>query len=148
MRVQNLTDLPEWAQKQVREKLTLSPSLPHKEAHTLTRSVSEKAFMQQVIDLATLRGWLVYHTYDSRRSSPGFPDLVLVRHNTLLFAELKTEKGKPTGAQKQWLEALRNVETISPNLWKPSDWQEIERILNDGREHSTSRRTLLVAGRA
>jgi hypothetical protein len=129
MRVTNLSELPEWAQKQLREKLNLSPSTPNRQAHTRYQSLTEKAFMQQVVDLATLHGWLVYHTYDSRRSSPGFPDLVMVKGNTLLFAELKTEKGKLSQAQGQWLEALSKVETISSHIWKPSDWQEIEMML-------------------
>jgi hypothetical protein len=40
---------------------------------------TEKQFMAQVIQLARLRKWLVYHTHDARRSVAGFPDLVLVR---------------------------------------------------------------------
>ena len=46
-----------------------------------------------VVDLARTLGWRVYHTYDSRRSQPGFPDLVLVRER-ILFLELKSETGK------------------------------------------------------
>ena len=36
---------------------------------------TEKGFQAAVVELARLRGWLVYHTYDSRRSAKGFPDL-------------------------------------------------------------------------
>jgi hypothetical protein len=34
---------------------------------------SEKGFLQAVIDLATLLGWRVYHTHDSRHSQEGWP---------------------------------------------------------------------------
>ena len=129
MHVNSLSELPEWAQKQLREKLALSPSIPTKQVHTLHPSPSEKAFMQTVLDLAGLHDWLCYHTYDSRRSSPGFPDLVMVRNKTLLFAELKTEKGKLSTHQAHWLEALSKVEKISSHVWKPSDWQRLERML-------------------
>ena len=43
----------------------------------MTQFVTEKAFQTAVVELAELCGWKVYHTYDSRRSAPGFPDLVL-----------------------------------------------------------------------
>jgi hypothetical protein len=40
----------------------------------------ESVFQDQIVGLARFYGWdRVYHTHDSRRSHPGFPDLVLVR---------------------------------------------------------------------
>ena len=39
-------------------------------------SISEKEWMRQITTLASLNRWRVYHTFDSRRSTPGFPDLV------------------------------------------------------------------------
>jgi hypothetical protein len=35
--------------------------------------VNEAVWQQQVIDLATLYGWEHYHSFDSRRSVPGWP---------------------------------------------------------------------------
>ena len=37
--------------------------------------LNEKKFQSQVVRIAKVFGWLCYHTYDSRRSEPGFPDL-------------------------------------------------------------------------
>ena len=37
----------------------------------------EADFQADVIAAAEGRGWLWFHCYDSRRSPPGFPDLVL-----------------------------------------------------------------------
>ena len=66
-------------------------------------AVKEANFQATVIELAELHGWRVYHTHDSRRSQPGFPDLTLVRRYRLIFAELKREGGKLTAEQTAWL---------------------------------------------
>jgi hypothetical protein len=58
--------------------------------------VNERSFQGAVIELAQLGGFLAYHTYDSRRSAKGFPDLVLVRGERLLFAELEIDTGRVT----------------------------------------------------
>ena len=102
---------------------------------------TEKQFQAAVVEYAELNGWLVYHTYDSRRSNPGFPDLVLVRDGWLVFAELKTEKGVVSRKQREWLEALAAVSwrlstrpgyepaLILARIWRPSDWPQIEQAL-------------------
>ncbi len=95
-------------------------------------SVSEKHFQQQVVELAGYCGWLCYHTHDSRRSAPGFPDLVLVRAPVVLFAELKSESGRLRPAQKGWLEALGRCEVAAARLWRPSDFNDIQATLTKG----------------
>ena len=89
----------------------------------------EKQFQAQVITLAQLNGWMHYHTYLSKRSPHGFPDLVLVRGERVIFAELKSQYGRLRQDQRKWLEAL----TPTGNevyLWRPSDFPEIEKILS------------------
>jgi hypothetical protein len=56
--------------------------------------------------LVHLLGWRVYHTWDSRKSEPDFPDLVLVR-DRVMFAELKSPRGRLRKDQAAWLCALR-----------------------------------------
>ena len=91
-------------------------------------SMTEEEWLQQVRELARLKGWLNYHTRSSRRSDPGFPDLVLVRGDRLIFAELKREKGRLTESQRTWLEALQ--QTIGEVFtWRPSDWERVEKVL-------------------
>jgi hypothetical protein len=95
---------------------------------------TERQFERAVVELAELQGWLVYHTYDSRRSNPGFPDLVMVRNGALLFVELKSEKGRTSSAQEQWISALDEVagwptDAVEVYIWRPSMWGEIEEIL-------------------
>lgn len=57
----------------------------------------------------------------------GWPDLALCRER-LIFAELKTERGKLTEQQTYWIERLRAAgQTVF--VWRPSDWPEIEKEL-------------------
>lgn len=90
---------------------------------------SEKSFQQQILQLAHLTGWRSYHTFDSRRSAPGFPDLVLVRPPRLLFVELKSERGRLRPEQRVWLEDLALCDSVHARLWRPGDWTEIEKAL-------------------
>ncbi len=89
--------------------------------------MSEKVFMQAIIDHARRHGWAVYHTYDSRRSESGFPDLVLVR-GYVLWLECKTETGQPTAEQLSWGELLL-LAGQDYRLVRPSDWSEIVKTL-------------------
>lgn len=94
---------------------------------------TEAGFQRTVTEYATWRGWRWYHTHDSRRSPSGFPDLVLVRGQNLIFVELKSEKGRVTSDQQEWIDALSatNYDHSGPLVfvWRPSDWESIEREL-------------------
>lgn len=87
---------------------------------------SEKQFQAQVLQLAKLCGWKAYHTHNSRRSAPGFPDLVLVRPPRVIFAELKTESGRLRPEQRAWLEALEACPGVEVQVWRPRDLQQIQ----------------------
>jgi len=92
--------------------------------------MTEKKLQQCVTDLAALMGWLTYHTHDSRRSQPGFPDLTLVRDGRLIFVELKSAKGRLTPEQIGWLKVLGET-PADVYVWRPCDWDsgEIEEVL-------------------
>ena len=96
----------------------------------LDLQISERDFQAQVLALARLCQWRCYHTFDSRRSERGFPDLVLVRRSRVLFIELKSERGRPTSAQQAWLADLEGTGKVDVRLWRPSDWNEIEATLS------------------
>lgn len=110
--------------------------------------VTEKEWDAQLFNskkgLATSLGWrLVYHTLRSKGSRPGFPDRVLVR-DRVIFAELKTETGKPSDRQHAWLTGLAAA-GAEVYLWRPSDLEDVGRILS-GRWHK--RGLYLVRGGA
>jgi hypothetical protein len=86
---------------------------------------TEKQLQAAVMRLAEAHGWLAYHTHNSRHSAKGFPDIVAVRGPQLLFAELKTQTGKFSTEQTEWLTALERVPGILVRRWRPSDWDEI-----------------------
>ena len=94
---------------------------------------SEKDFQQWVSDHASVKGWLVYHTHDSRRSAKGFPDLVMARKGKVIFAELKRGGKKPTKAQWEWLNTISEGDVPTPYLeayfWTPYNKEDIRRIL-------------------
>jgi VRR-NUC domain len=95
----------------------------------LVGAETEKQFQASVVEVARLHRWRVYHTHDSRRSEPGFPDLVMVRRRRIVFAELKAEKGRVTDTQREWIGALRMASACEVYVWRPSDWDEIMRRL-------------------
>jgi hypothetical protein len=81
--------------------------------------------------LAPMLGWrpsLTYHTLRSKGSQSGFPDRVLIR-DRLIVVELKREQGKPTPAQKEWLDGFAAV-GVETYLWRPGDLDEIATVLS------------------
>jgi hypothetical protein len=98
--------------------------------------MSEREWQNKVREVCELYGWLTYHTHDSRRSDAGFPDLVMVKGDRVVYAELKKETGKATAKQKEWLEAL-SAAGQEVALWRPSDLPTVLRVLGPRRERAT-----------
>ena len=100
-------------------------------AHPVQLDISEAEFQAQVVALAELTGHLVYHTYDSRKSQKGFPDLNIVKFSLErpIYAELKTQTGKLTPEQELWKNILESMPGVDYRLWRPSSWPEIEKTL-------------------
>ena len=104
---------------------------------------NERSFTQHVRTSAELAGWqLIYHTHNSQRSDPGFPDLVLVRGVRLIFAELKYDRGHAdwderskrkasiSDHQNRWHQGLRAVPGVEFYLWRyPEDVDQLESVL-------------------
>ena len=83
--------------------------------------MSEQALQQIVIQWAHSLGIKTYHTRDSRGSTKGFPDLVLVG-SRILYRELKTQVGKLTAEQKGWGDRLRAAGGDWA-VWRPENLQ-------------------------
>lgn len=92
-------------------------------------AVTERELTTYVRDLAKLYRWRRYHTWLSKHSPAGFPDEVLVRPPRLVFAELKSDRGKLSAEQEAWLDDLRAVPGVEVYLWRPADMDEIAQVL-------------------
>lgn len=101
---------------------------PTGDVHAWCR-VTERELQRAVEILARLCRWLVYHTYDSRRSQAGFPDLVMIRGHRMIAAELKSQKGELRPEQQQWMAAFDGVPFVESYVWRPSDMETIRSIL-------------------
>jgi len=91
------------------------------------REHPEKDLQDAVIALLKMHRWAVYHTWDSRHSEAGFPDIIAVRGDRMLALECKSSKGVVTQAQRNWLEALEQVRWSTAAVVRPApDLQEVE----------------------
>ena len=122
-----------------------------KKAYQISDDVSEREFLATIIDIAHMTGWLVSHqrpawTEKGYRTAiqgdAGFVDLVLLRDRHLIFAELKSSKGKLTADQVHWNVMLCDLsiwacrterdETYFPvryYTWRPQDIEKIKAVL-------------------
>ena len=75
------------------------------------------AHVRRLLRDLNLRG---YHTHDSRRSHGGYPDWTIVGTGGVLFRELKTQRGKVSPEQQQWLAALTAARQDA-DVWRPED---------------------------
>lgn len=105
----------------------------------LRLKMTEADLQAAVIDLLGTLNYKYYHTRDSRGSNAGFPDLTIWggRHHKLMFAELKSTKGKVSKPQADTLRGLANTGAFV-YVWRPYDWITggIERILRGPRDHT------------
>jgi hypothetical protein len=135
-----------------------------------SKANSEAAFQLQIEQLARFYGWRVFHAPDNRpsgktgrvqRVEPGFPDLVLLRPPDIIFAELKTDTGRLSAAQREWHDELSSISdsiasltleafgeqrmdgfggplpawtpSVHAFVWKPRDFEVIHMTLARGR---------------
>ena len=86
-----------------------------------------------------------YHTYSSKKSQPGYPDMTIVApladgRKRIIFVELKNQKRRPTEDQARWLDHFSELAmelddgSVESLLWRPMDWfsGEIDRVLRGG----------------
>jgi VRR-NUC domain len=105
-------------------------------------TATEAEWQRTVIEYAQLRKWRVAHFRPARTEQgwrtpvqadgAGFPDLVMVRAGVIVVAELKSERGRLSSTQSEWLEAFRDAQAWSElgvYVWRPSSWPEVERVL-------------------
>lgn len=82
--------------------------------------MTEQQLQAAVSDMCKIYGIACYHTYYSRRSAPGWPDLALCGAHGFITRELKTERGDTTADQDRWGWMLRQA-GVSWDIWRPAD---------------------------
>lgn len=104
--------------------------------------ITESQWQRQVTDLATRLGWDWLHVERMGNArgewrtpaygplGKGWPDLVLIRRGTTVYAELKAQNKYPSEAQKIVLAILANA---SPHVyvWRPSDFPLVLEVLTN-----------------
>ena len=112
----------------------------------------ERRFTNEVIDFARGHNWEVFHihdqdSYDNYRklaTGGGFPDLIMYRlvegKASMIVAELKMDAPSSVVRpnQDEWLRAYKQF--IPTFVWRPSDWEEIERVLTEGPQSEEGKR--------
>ena len=103
----------------------------------LDGQISEAEFQRAVLDLAHLAGWRSMHVrrsvvrgeqWATATSVTGWPDLALWRPGRFLVVELKAQRGRLSPAQRDVLDSL-TAAGVEVDVWRPSDWVEIESTL-------------------
>jgi hypothetical protein len=109
-----------------REPMTVTMEAPH-----YVREMSERQFQDLLVETAITLGYVTYHTHDSRRSDPGFPDLVCVKPGRpVLFVEVKAEKGRVSPIQQLWVDTINEASGDAMALViRPRDWMVFLELL-------------------
>jgi len=102
--------------------------------------MKESEWQDDVIALAKLNGFTVAHFRPVRvqrrdgsvyyctpvqGDGAGFPDLLMIRGERMLVAELKVGYNKPSLEQSAWLDAFRAA-GVEAYVWYPKDWDEVQ----------------------
>ena len=105
---------------------------------------TEAEFQRTVTDLAESLGWDWMHVGRVGKYAPngakgtlgkGWPDLLLVRNERLIFAELKAQTAPPPSTeQRKVLDKLARLQLnksmdVFVFVWRPSDWSLILEVL-------------------
>ncbi len=92
--------------------------------------ITHAQFQYSIVDLAQRLGYeFIYHTWNSRNSPAGFPDLILLREGRMIVAELKIPPDTLKPEQYFWLLEFLTV-TEDVYLWESTDdFDEIAKIL-------------------
>ena len=120
--------------------------------------LTERRWMKQVLEIAGTFGWRSWHDaavnnrltcrkrYETGcqgtlvcdtcgeparpvRNAPGWPDLLLLRDQTLVVVELKSDRGRVSPEQEGWLTAFRRVARVVVCVWRPRDLEDVIRRL-------------------
>lgn len=96
--------------------------------------MSEDDLLGAVLSLCKLYGWRTLHLRAARTEKGyrtalqgdgvGWPDIFAVKDDRIVCAELKSDKGVLTDAQREWLFALSLATHSHTYCWTPKDWDD------------------------
>lgn len=103
------------------------------------RAMTEAELLEGVLKLARMYGWRAAHFRPCQTGrgwrtpvqadGAGFPDLILVRGDRVIAAELKRELApQPAVEQWAWLDALAGA-GVPSFVWRPSSIDRIAEVL-------------------
>lgn len=111
----------------------------HQKSKDFRLVTSEADLSEFVKDYSRVMKWRRVHFRPLKRANDtwetplegdvGYPDWTLVRGDRLIFAELKSDTGRFTAGQPEWLDALRLVPGAEVYVWRPTDIDRIKAIL-------------------
>ena len=111
----------------------------------LPEHIPEGDFQENCETVARAYGWTVYHAADSRKSDAGLPDLIMFSRvledgrRVLAMIELKTNKGKPTQVQEEWLLGLSQVDYLVTGWMQPRHWLQYVQLCFDPADAAQAR---------
>lgn len=106
----------------------------------LLAGMSEREFSEHVRrTLRALQNVEAYHSYDSRRSEPGYPDWTVLAGERGFAIELKTETGRVTPDQRRWLAAFAQVRRWDALVVRPQDWPAVRQEIVEAAMRERSR---------
>lgn len=95
--------------------------------------MSESDLLRGVLDLCRVLGWRTLHIRPGRTAGSwrtpvqgdgaGFPDVLALRGDRLVVAELKGGAGRVTVEQDAWLGAFAEA-GVEVHVWRPSDYPD------------------------
>lgn len=119
----------------------------------LDRAMTEDALREAITEYAERLGYRVAHIpdrlytvavkqrrFDALPGAKGFPDLVIVGYGRVIFAELKTERGRLDPEQIAWANQILDAgPPVYWCRWRPSDWSNglVEGFLEEGLRDDT-----------
>lgn len=107
-------------------------SLTKRQAARIEYEMTEKELRESIQKAAQDLGWHYHYTWTQIHSSKGCPDLELLRDGKMFRWELKSQKGKVTDEQHEYMSFLGLVPGIDVRVVRPSNLEQAYRALVEG----------------
>jgi hypothetical protein len=130
----------------VRNPCGLVPLDVRRSVFTAVSKMREDELQREVLHLAESNGWLVCHVRKGKvrdggflttTSAAGFPDVVMMRAPQLVFLELKSQAGRSSPEQLEWIAGLQACAGVEAYVARPKDWPHIFDLLTAVHDHGT-----------